>query len=187
MDKKEEVRESLKRFVQRTGSSSTILATVKSVDAVNFTCVLVDDDSEAEYTDVRLRPVLDDKESITVFPKVGTWAVAIEIEDDGDWMVIAVGEADKWSLKIGDTTIVADSTGIVINGGEFGGLAKVQETADKINALEQVVNNLINILSTTVIPLAPSGAYPFAPLYAAVSPILPLTVKTDIENTKVKH
>lgn len=98
MSKQDEIRKALGAFSSRYGPQNTMLATVKSVDEGEFTCVLVDDDNdELEYPDVRLRPVLDGNESITVFPKVGTWALVVRIEEDEDWMVIAVGEADKIS------------------------------------------------------------------------------------------
>lgn len=94
MSKQEETRELLKKFIKGHGpKGNTMLATVTSVNEGEFTCVL--DDDGAEYEDVRLRPVLDGNESITVFPKVGTWALAVRIEEEEDWMVIAVGEADK--------------------------------------------------------------------------------------------
>ncbi len=96
MGKADDIRKALADFSGKYGPQNTMLATVDSVDEAEFTCVLQDDDNgELTYPDVRLRPVLDGNESVTVFPKVGTWALAVRIEEEENWMVIAVGEADK--------------------------------------------------------------------------------------------
>lgn len=71
--------------------------------------------------------------------------------------------------------------------GKFEGLVKVIELTTKINALENLVNNLLNVLKSTSIPLAPSGTYPFAPLYEALNAINPITKKEDISNPNVTH
>lgn len=105
MGKTEEIRKALAKFSSNYGPQNTMLATVESVDEGEFTCILKDDDNdELIYEDVRLRPVLDGNESVTVFPKVGTWALAVRIEEDEQWMVIACGEADKIS-SLADTEI----------------------------------------------------------------------------------
>lgn len=117
MDKNEQIRQRLKEVIRETVGEITILGTVKSVDDEEFTCVIKDDDSDAEYPDVRLRPVVDGKEGLVVFPKVGTWALAIKIETDEDYVVVSVGEIDKWRLSIGSTVIEQTSSGLVIKKG----------------------------------------------------------------------
>lgn len=82
------------------GPMQTLLATVESVDLENYTCVLNDDDIIIH--DVRLRPVINENESITLVPKVGSWVMAIRIEDDAEWMVIAVDEIDSYRIVAGD-------------------------------------------------------------------------------------
>lgn len=90
MSKQAEIRQALADHARRYGPQQTMLATVLSVSEDDFTCVLQDDDNgELKYEDVRLRPVLDGNESVTIFPKAGTWALATRVEEDEDWMVIA--------------------------------------------------------------------------------------------------
>ena len=78
--------------------------------------------------------------------------------------------------------------------GSFGGMIKVKDGDDptvgllkKINNLENLVNSILNALKTTTIPLAPSGTYPFAPLYAAINEITPITSESDLVNDLVVH
>lgn len=112
MDKHEQIREALREFVKRTTGNLTMLALVDSVDEENYTCTLVDDD--LKYYDVRLRPVLDGKQSLTVFPKQGTWVFAIKIEEDDDWMIISTGEADKIRWKAGDAIVEQTAEGLLV-------------------------------------------------------------------------
>lgn len=109
----EDIREALFNLAAKVGPMPTVLATVKSVDEGKMTCTLEDDDG-ALISEVRLRPVLDGKEALTVFPKVGTWALALRIENDDDWMVVAAGEADKWRLKVGEALVEQDASGLLV-------------------------------------------------------------------------
>ena len=79
-------------------------------------------------------------------------------------------------------------------GGYYEGVPIVKHPTDtnkgllkKINNLENQINDILQILKTTTIPLAPSGTYPFAPLYTAVNPIAPVTSQTDIEHPNILH
>lgn len=146
MGKQDEIRKALGEFSSKYGPQNTMLATVKSVDEGEFTCVLQDDDNgELEYTDVRLRPVLDGNESITIFPKSGTWALAVRLEESEEWMVIAVGEADKVHSKV-ETEIkdVVGTTEFTIKDGFL--MKKDAETMKKImddllQAIQQLTVN----------------------------------------------
>ncbi|BAV09399.1 hypothetical protein FLA_5447 [Filimonas lacunae] len=90
-----------------------MLATVKEIDESDFTCTLEDEDG-LKITQVRLRPVIDSKEAITIFPKIGTWALAVRIESDNEWMLIASGEADKWRIKTGAGVMEQSTKGLLI-------------------------------------------------------------------------
>jgi len=114
MGREEQIRQLLDARAARVGPSPTMLATVRSVDEAQGTCVLYDEETDLDYYDVRLRPVLNGKESITIFPKVGSWCLAVRLENTEEWGVVACNEADKWRLKIGDAIIEQDATGLQI-------------------------------------------------------------------------
>jgi hypothetical protein len=105
----EQVRESLGKFAGRFGPVQSLLAVVESVNEADKTCVLVDDDGE-KFFDVRLRPVINGKESMTLFPKVGGWALAVRIEKSDDWMLVMADELTKFRVKIGNTVLEQDAT-----------------------------------------------------------------------------
>lgn len=154
------------------------IAKVSSVDedACSCECKLV---SGVDLFDVSLKSIIDNKNGIVIIPKVGSLVLVSYIENNSkNAFVVAFDEVDK-------ITIASES--IVINGGDNKGLVKLEPLVDKINALENQLNNILNVLKTTTIPLAPTGTYPFAPLYASINNIAPVTTESDLENTKVKH
>ena len=118
----EQIREELKRMAKSQGPAVSNIAKVKSVDETKATCVLVDEDDQ-EFYDVRLRPVLTDKKSFILVPKVGTYVLAVRVEDDDDWMVIAADEVTKVGYYVGETILeLEDKVNIEAGGESLGGL-----------------------------------------------------------------
>lgn len=116
---------------------------------------------------VRLMPVVDD--GVLIMPVVGSIVTVLQ-SDKYDPVIVQYSEVEK----------------IILMGGDNKGLVKVVELKNKLNALENQMNSILNVLKTTSIPLASSGTYPFAPLYASINPLTP-TQQTDIENPLIKH
>ena len=119
----EQIREAFKNMAKLHGPAVSNIAKVKSVDEEKAICVLVDEDGQ-EFFDVRLRPVLSGKKSFILVPKIGTYVLAVRVEDDDDWMVIAADEVTKVGYYIGDTIIEIDASGFL--------LQKENETLKKI-------------------------------------------------------
>lgn len=147
MTRAEQLRRTLKRFASEVGPIPTVLAQVTSVDPAERTCVL--DDGDIEYIDVRLRPVVDATKSITLIPKVGTWALAVRIEESDDWMVLAVGEADE---------ILINSPAIVFNDGTKGGLPNWPEVVAELNKTKDLVNTIKSVLTGWTVVAGDGGA-----------------------------
>lgn len=120
-------------------------------------------------------------------PEDGADCEVAELDGPGKWTMIRASKYKKWYAKAGGKFVDITDSVVLLNGDGNGGLVKVKECADKIKAVEQLVNNILQVLQTTTIPLAPSGTYPFAPLYASITPISPLTSSNDLENKNVKH
>lgn len=99
----EQIRNRLEQMAKAHGPAVSNIAKVKSVNESKAICVLEDEDGQ-EIPDVRLRPVLNGRKSFIQIPKVGTFVLAIRIEDDDDWMVIACDEIEKLVWYVGTTT-----------------------------------------------------------------------------------
>lgn len=100
----EDIRQKLGDLASSSGPAVSNIAKVKSVDENGAVCVLEDEDGQ-EIPEVRLRPVLTGKKSFLQLPKIGSLVLAVRIEDDDDWMIIACDEVDKF-LWVTDTTKV---------------------------------------------------------------------------------
>lgn len=137
---------------------------VVSTNEDERTCIVQNGVNEIE---VRLMPVIDD--GILIMPVIGS-TVSVLQSDRYDPVIVQYSEVEK----------------IILMGGDNKGLVKVVELKNKLNAVENQLNSILNILKTTSIPLAPSGTYPFAPLYASLNPLTP-TQQTDIENPLIQH
>jgi hypothetical protein len=139
-----------------------------SIDTTNMTCDCDPLDGSAYLLDVRLNA--NYTKGFTLIPKDESIVIVTQLSDATAYV-----------------SMVSDVDQIYLAGDDNGGLVKVSELVDKINRVENQVNNILNVLKTTVIPLAPSGTYPFAPLYASILDITPLTQVNDLENKTVQH
>ncbi|MBT0550251.1 hypothetical protein [Riemerella anatipestifer] len=133
----EQIRQGL---IEMAGSYAPVvsnIASVKSVDEEKATCILIDED-EQEFLNVRLRPVLNGNKSFIQIPKVGSFVLAIRIEDDDDWMVISCDEVEKVIYYVGDSVFqIDDKFHFSANGADFSKvfkkLLKVIEKGYKTN------------------------------------------------------
>ena len=155
---------------------SVIDAEVVSVDLSRRVCKVtaVSGKSANEIT-ARLMASVDD--GCLMIPKVGS-NVIVSFSDFVQPFVSMFSEIEK----------------IVWLGGEYDGVPIVKHPTNsnkgllkKINNLENQINDILQVLKTTTIPLAPSGTYPFASLYASILPLTPITSQTDIEHPNIKH
>jgi hypothetical protein len=163
------------------------VAQVVSVDENKSTCTvrIKGVNQSVDVPNVNLQTGVCD--GLQIIPVVGSDVLVITSTYNQSY-IIQYSDVDKFYLQVGDSEMTINNDGSMqLNDGSYDGLVKVQELTQKLNNLENLVNNILNTLKTTVIPLAPSGTYPFAPLYAATNPINPITQQSDIENNLITH
>lgn len=123
--------------------------------------------------DVRLRASeADDDGEMLITPKIGT---AVTIGSlSGDLSQLVVLQVDHIET-------------IVINGGKLGGLINIEQLTEKLNAIEDDINSLKNLMNTWI-PVAQDGG---AALKASVSTWagqpLKKSQRGDYEDEIVKH
>jgi hypothetical protein len=100
----EYLRAGFERMAKRFAPAVSNIARVKSVNESEATCTLIDEDDQ-EFLEVRLKPVISDNKSFLQIPKIGTYVLAVRVEDDDDWMVIASDQVDKFLWVVGDTKL----------------------------------------------------------------------------------
>ncbi len=187
MGKVDEIREAFLRLAATVGPKPTLQGVVVSVDETEMTAAIQDSDGN-DLPPVRLRNVLDGKESTTIYPKVGTWVIAVRIEHDDEWILIAAGEIYKWRLYINeDINIEVGAAGVVFNGGALGGMVKIGDLISKLNAVEQQLNSLKTVFTTWVPVPSDGGAALKTAVASWAGNNITLTVAGDLENNNVKQ
>lgn len=181
----------LRKKIESMIPDFSIVGKVTTVDETKYTCNVMPIDNEAELFKVRLKPTIDtNKKGCISIPAIGSFVIVGFLKKkDASPFVIWCSNFEKYYIVGDGGNIIEfknDGT-ILINGDDEDGLVKVNDLVTKINALENLVNTILSTLKATVIPLAPSGTYPFASLYASANTISPLTNKAALENIKVKH
>lgn len=109
----EQIRAALEEMAKKSGPAVSNIAKVKSVNEIKATCTLIDEDG-LEYLNVRLRPVLTGKKSFILVPKIGSQVLAVRVEDDDDWMIIAADEITKIGYYIGNAIFEIDANGFLL-------------------------------------------------------------------------
>lgn len=142
---------------------------VKSVEGK--TCTVQIDG--LDVPDVRLRASTTDEESeIILVPAVGSAVIVGALSDDfGQLVILSVDKVDT----------------ITVHGGKQGGLVLAPSLVEKLNALEDDINNLKQAIKSA--PTVPNdGGSSFkAGLQGWAGTALTKTKQSDIENSKVKQ
>jgi hypothetical protein len=139
----------------------------KVISVSGSTCNVLAVERDVELIDVRLQT--EASNGVLLTPAVDSFVICAPI-NDVEFVVVMYSAID--SIKLLD--------------GSFGGLIKIEDLVEKVNNLESNVNDILNALNGITITLAPSGAVPFAPFFAAIAALTPTQV-SDIENDKIQH
>ncbi len=155
----------------KTGTVYALDAVIKSVDKNKRTCVVytITGKTQSEIPDVRLMASVDD--GVLFVPVVGS-----------NVTIILTQQADPY------ITQYSDIDEIIFRGGDLGGLVKLKETVERLNKIEDDINAIKKVFSTTWTPTPNDGG---AALKAAAATWagqqLQKTTEGDIENDKIKQ
>ncbi len=161
-----------------------------SINETEGTCKVVFpiDDMGVETESV-INAVLQNSNGLILYPDDDSTVLCCL--EGGSWIIIKCSDLTKVKVTIGSTTLVMDSAGVVFNGGNLGGMVKVQELTDKVNRLENSLNTLSqkwNTFCGVYIPGSPTiTGLPATLSTSTVTEVSPLTQRSDIENTNVKQ
>lgn len=173
MADKQKIRSMFRHIVNngREIEDNIIICTVVSVDGVTCVCQPIDE-GQAEIVDVRLVSELH-ATNFLVTPAVDSVVGVLAFSDleTTEYMVVLFSEIDT----------------INIRGDQYGGLVKVQELVDKINALESDLNDLKQVFTTWVPVPNDWGAALKAGATTWAGAVFVETIVSDIENPDVLH
>jgi hypothetical protein len=141
MATEDEIRKGLQEIAGAFAPAVSNIAQVKSVNGQECTCTLVDDDGQ-EFFEVRLHPVTGKNNGFLQIPEVGTFVLAVRMEDSEDWMVVACDKIARIQVLIGQESLsgiisdlfaailkmtftnTAGTTGTTLNAAEFQALKR---------------------------------------------------------------
>lgn len=155
----QEVRELLARFIGI--NRPTMLGTVKGVDKTENTCTVEDDG--VEWLGVRLRAITGDNNGIVAYPKSGAYVLCVKVEDTEEWAVVKATEYESIEMTI---------ESLVINDGNNGGLVKIDAMISWMQKVKTDLTTISTAMQSLGVPVVITTGQP---------------VKSDFENTKIKH
>lgn len=200
----EDIRRKLEEL--SAGSEQVFLATVKAVDETEFFCT-VETDTDIQYTDVRLRAVIDPElKGFCFVPKLESLVLVGRIGNSNQLYVQLFSEIEKIIFNWGDDVEILFDTekiflrmqersleitgdAITFNGGDKSSFATdINKLVQKMNALESDLNTLKTVFKTSWVPAPMDGGA--ALKVAATSWAAQSFVQTKVDDIKdelIKH
>jgi len=120
---------------------------------------------------------------VLLIPTIGS-TVLVTYSKYNDPFVSMFSDIDRIYLIGGNAGVDITGNVVKLNNGTFGGLVKVTELVEKLNNLENLVNDLIVKYNIHVHPV--SGASTLVPTVPETGTLIP-TIQDELENKKVTH
>jgi GpV Apex motif len=174
-------------FKQVHGDNEVFSAEVTAVDMDTRSCTVISisDKTETEYTGVWLMPQVDD--GILYQPKIGS-TVIVQHNRQLQPYVVMWSELDGIYYVINQTAFALTDGNIQFNDGSNAGLVNIKPLVQKINNLENLLNDLITKYNSHTHTGVQTGGGTSGPTAALeTNNISPLTQQSDLEDTLVTH
>ena len=202
------IAEAIRRMAQGDRQTVSLVCTVDAVDRESRTVDCTPLDEGAPLLGVNLQANQSSTFGMVAFPRVGSYVVVGFVADGDAGIVLMTDDIESAEVVVSDTTSrvlidekcvridVGEETsaeltkdGVVMNGGSFGGLIKIQELTDKVNELVDKFNNHTHTVDAGIALTAGSYSGVTTAPGSAQSPTgkaMKLN-KADYEDEKVKH
>lgn len=161
---------------------------VKSVDRAKGTCN-VEREGLPDLLNVRLNSITEPgQDVITIYPSVGSDVLCALVNNQPtDSVVISANDIEELAGEIKGMKLSWTKDGIVINGGDNGGMTITPELKKQLDKNTRRIDKIIEVLQGQIAScsLQPNPGWP-----AIITPVLSSLQKEDysqIEDTKVKH
>lgn len=163
-------------------TESVLIGEVLSIDEETETCVVKPLDSEAEIYGVRLRGITEDKgKGFLIIPKINS-TVILGMIDSNNAFVSDYSDIEKFFIHTEEGQKIEVKDKIKFNNGDLGGMVKVITLTQKLNNLENKLNEIIQLLKTHT--HASNGAISLE--LQSLSNVIQ-TNRSEIENENIIH
>lgn len=190
------IKEAIRSIVEPLLKPSLVKCKVKSVDEEKQTCVVSPLRGGADYLDVKLTAVTSSESTkMVLIPKIGT-VVLLGLADgiDTDTFIAKHGEIDSLKItapkanvdiNIDGSILINSDDNILINGGSYGGLIKIDELRTQIEKNTSLLNAIKTAFNSWV--LFPGDGGSALKILSQSFTAMPTANLSNIENEKVKH
>lgn len=163
-----------------------VVCIVESVNEAQRTCTVrsINTKSELSFSDVQLMAGVND--GFLLVPAIDS-QVVVTYSTITQPFVSMFSELSKVIAIVGDNSIEVNSDNIFLSGDDFGGLVKVAELVDKLNNLENDINNLKAAFTSWVVAPNDGGAALKAAAATWYGSQLTPTIQNDLENETIQH
>lgn len=177
----------IKALARQGANIEAQLCIVTAVDAAARTVDCEPLDESAPLLGVNLQANQGLTSGMVLIPKVGSYVIVALMNDGVNGCVIATEEVERMELVIGEARVEVTEDGIVLNGGNLGGMVKVEALTSRINNIENDLNTLKEVFAKWVPAPQDGGAALKGVISSWASETLVLTERGDYENEKVKQ
>jgi len=185
MSRSDSIRAGIVTLAQRAAPRQMRLGTVSAVDESGRTCTVTVDEGYTLYG-VRLSSV--DDADVVLVPAVGAWCYVASVDNSEDLtFVLSPSAVEKVIAKVGGLTVELSNGALSINGGNFGGLIKIEALVSEIDALKQDLNALKTAFNSWIVTPQDGGAKLKTAAAGWASSTLPATDRSSLEDEKIKH
>ena len=194
-----DLRNIIRQLAQTDGETVALVCTVDEVDKTARTIDCTPINEGAPLLGVNLQANQETDYGFCLFPEKGSFVVVGFVADGAAGVVLLTEKIESAEIVIDDTSAVMDADGlriktekmsadinrenIIFNGGDLGGLIKIEDLTKRLNLIENDINKL-----KTAMPVPQDGG---AALQAAAASWfgaqLTTTKRGDYENTKIKQ
>jgi hypothetical protein len=159
------IKEAIQEILKNEEEIYSIVGEVTDVDESARTVDVQPNDESAELFGVLLQANADQTNGFVNIPSLNSQVVVTFLSKEIAFVSLFT-EVDK---------VLIDADEITLNGGTNGGLIVLSKLITKINRLENIINSHVHTGNLG------------APTSPQLTPIVPLTLAVDLENTKIKH
>ena len=200
------IRDMIRELAKGDGEAYSVICTVDAVDKEARTVDCTPIDEGAPLLGVNLQANQNGKVGVVSYPRTGSYVVVgfvadgsagvVLLTDDIESVEITTAEGksravmDDGGVRIDigkETSAELTADGIVLNGGSLGGLVKVKELTDRLNAIENDINSLKSVFTGWAPTPQDGGAALKGAVTSWAGQRLTPTKRGDYENEKVKQ
>lgn len=163
------------------GDATDLCCKICRVDAVNKQRRTVDVspiDETAPFLDVNLQADQESTNGLLLLPRVGSYVIVALTNFGHSAAVVLTDDIEE---------VVLDTDLVTLNGGKLGGLVKIEELVNRLNDIEQHVNNLKSVFTGWTPAPNDGGAALKSAISSWATQTIDTTQRSALEDEKILH